>query len=766
METIGLTKEEVLDRIDKGLVNYDTSVKTKTISQIIFGNIFTLFNLLNFGLGLAILLVGSYKNLLFLGVVFCNTFISIIQEIRSKMAIDRLSLIASRQVCVIREGKKEKIKLDEVVLDDLLCLQIGNQVVTDAKILSGSVEVNESYITGESDSIVKGKGDIILSGSFIVSGSCKAKVIHVGEDNYTYKISKDAKYIKRVRSEIMNSLNKIIKWISFSILPIGGFLFYHQLGIDGNTFQGAVVATVAAIIGMIPEGLVLLTSTVLAVSVLRLSRKNILVQELYCIETLARVDTICLDKTGTLTEGEQEVLDVIPFKEDVSIDLILNNLCCNLSETSSTMQAICKKYQKEANWKVKKMISFSSERKYSALDFEEYGSYYIGAPDILIPDKEKRKNMESYFQKYRVLMVGHTKDLDEKIPSSMEVICLILLKDKIRKSAIQTLEYFRNQKVDIKVISGDNIDSVKRIAKEVGITGEGIDATTLDSKDMEEAVSKYSIFGRVTPIQKKELIQALKKKHTVAFVGDGVNDVLALKESDISIALPSGSEAARNVSEIVLLDSSFETLPDVVYEGRRTINNVERSASLFLCKTMYSLFLAVIFLFLNFNYPFVPIQLTLMSIFTIGVPAFFLALEPNRERVKGSFLVNVLSKSFPTSLTIVCNIFIVRLFGLFFSLSGEDISTLSVIITGFTAFMLLIRISKPFNWYRLLLVTVMILCFGIGAILFRELFSLSILTPFLLSILGILMVISLLLYEVNTLLFEWIVQKKPKTFKV
>lgn len=655
---IGLTKEEVEERIKENKVNYDTSLPTKSIKTIVRENIFTLFNLINILLGVAVFCVGSYKNLLFLIVIFCNTAISIIQEINSKKAVDKLSILAQAKVNCIRDGEKQEIGINSIVLDDLLMLETGNQIVADSIILEGEVEVNESFITGESDVIYKRKGDTLLSGSFVVSGKCKAEVIHIGDENYTSKISSGAKYVKKVNSEIMKSLNGIIKIVSIAIVPIGILLFFNQLGLTENSFKNAVVNTVAAIIGMIPEGLVLLTSTVLAVSVIRLSKRKVLVQELYCIETLARVDTLCLDKTGTITEGTMEVNDIIEItKSKEELEEILSEISSASDDNNSTIEAIRAKYKNKQKWKVINKIPFSSQKKWSGVCFKDKGSYIIGAPEFVLREKydEYKERIEKYSNDYRVIIVANSEGdfIEKELPDKLEVLGFVLISDVIRKEASKTLKYFKEQGVNIKIISGDNPITVSKIAKRAGVENSEkyINMQEIKTKEqLEKAAKEYTIFGRVTPVQKKELVQALKKEgHTVAMTGDGVNDVLALKEADCSIAMASGSDATRNVAELVLLDSNFASMPEIVLEGRRTINNIERSATLFLVKTIYAGILAIIFLFVNMPYPFMPIQLTLISTVTIGIPSFVLALEPNKEIIKGKFLRNVISRALRNS---------------------------------------------------------------------------------------------------------------------
>ena len=764
MEKIkGLSEEEVLKLKERGLVNYKADVKTKSIGQIIMGNFFTLFNFLNFGLALAIFLVGSYKNLLFLGVVFCNTLISTIQEIRSKRVIDKLSLLNESKVTVIRDGITKQIEIHDIVLGDIIKLRAGNQIVADSKIISGEILVNESLITGESESVTKNNNMDILSGSFVVSGSALAEVVHVGADNYTAQISAEAKYIKKVNSEIMNFLNRIIKYISIAIIPIGVLLFISQM--DSGTFNDTVVHVVAALIGMIPEGLVLLTSTVLAISVIRLSKYNVLVQELYCIETLARVDTICLDKTGTITKGEMEVSKLVPLNGTEMNETVdaLSMMSYHMDNDNQTMEAISKKYARRNDHKVLEIVPFSSQAKWSGISFEDV-SYILGAPEIVLKDTSKiDKELSTYVDSNRVVLLGKVNHkLNKKLPLDVEPMALVIINDKIRLEARATLDYFKEQGVNIKLISGDNPKTVAGVAAKVGLKDvKYIDMSVCD-RPIVEIADEYNVFGRVKPSQKKEIIMALKALgHTVAMTGDGVNDVLALKEADCSVAMNSGSDAARNVSQLVLLDSNFASMPKVVAEGRRSINNIQRSSSLFLCKTTYATLLAILFVFLPISYPFEPIQLTLTSVVTIGIPSFILALEPNNERINGKIIINVLKRSIPTALTIVANVLIIILISNFIKLTEDEVSTLCVVLTGLIGFMLLYRISVPFNTLRRCLFIFLAILFTLGVVFFRNLFSLTILTPKLLILILALFMIAITLFNVFTDLF-YKVSKKIK----
>lgn len=718
----GLTKIEVENRIRDNKVNYDTSVKTKSIRDIIISNSFTLFNIINILLALLLVIVGSYKNTLFIFIIIINSLISIIQEVRSKRELDKLKVIASNSVLVLRDGIEEEIHINDIVLDDIIIFNNGNQVVVDSIVVDGEVEVNESFITGEAKTIYKKKGDKLLSGSFIVSGRCLAEVEHVGLDNYVAKISSNTKYSKPVSSEIMRSLNRIVSTISFIIVPVGILLFSSQYSASNN-FNEAITSTVAGIIGMIPEGLVLLTSTVLAVSVIKLSKKKVLVQDLYCIEMLARVDVACLDKTGTITEGKLEVVRDISFN-DRDISYIISNINGASIDSNPTALALLDKYGKSNDKKVEEVIPFSSSRKYSGVKFSDI-TYVVGAPEFILKDNYKKyeKIISPYLEDYRVLMVGEYK----KNIFDTKLVGLILIQDKIRESAPSTIEYFKKQEVDLKIISGDDARSVLGIAKRAGFSDDtlAINATVLETdQDILEAVSKYSVFGRVTPDQKRKFILALQKLgHSVLMGGDGVNDVLALKEADASVAMNSGADAAKNVSQLILLDSDFSSIPDIVAEGRRTINNIERSASLFIVKTIYTFLLVFLFINTKSRYPFIPIQLSLLSTLTIGIPSFVLALEFNNNRVKSGFLLNVIKKALPTSILIVFNILIIYLLGMLFSISSNEISTMCVIISAFIGFMHLYNICNKNNIIHRLLIVVLALVFLISYIFFKEFFS-------------------------------------------
>ena len=714
----GLTIEEVKDRFSKGLNNYNDAPKTKTIKEIFRDNIFTYFNFLNLALGILTFFAGvingsalnGLKNCLFMGVIIANSIISIVEEIISKKIIDKLSIVSESKVDVLRDGNIETLSLEDVVMDDVIKLTLGHQVVCDSVVVDGEIEVSESLITGESDSIKKVKGDELLSGSFIISGNAYARVIRVGKDNYVSKISNEAKYKKEINSMIMGSFTKMLKILSVMIIPIGICMMISQYSIT-KSFPESIYTTVASMIGMIPEGLVLLTSSVMAVGVIKLYRVKVLVQQLYAIEILARVDAICLDKTGTLTEGRMKVKGILSagkYSKDEA-ERYFKEYTLASEDNNQTMNAL-KDYFSGMKINAKNKIPFNSSRKFSAIEFDDY-TLYFGAPEVILKDKVDQKVIDDNIEDYRVLSLGikkSNKDINEL--KGIDPIGYILVEDIIRPSAKDTLDFFKDNNVLVKIISGDNIKTVMSIAKKVGLNDlKGIDISELSDEELRDAIDEYQIFGRSKPEQKKLIIKTLKEKgHTVAMTGDGVNDVLALKESDCAISVKSGTDAARNVSQLILLNDDFNSLPRVVEEGRQTINNVERSASLLLVKTIYTILL-IIFSILSFQkYFFVPIQLTFITAFTIGAPSFILALEPNHELVRGKFLFKVFAKSLPTSLTVVFNIVLVSLLANTFNLSYEIKSTLSVILTTTTGLYYLLKICRPLNLYRGSLFTAML----------------------------------------------------------
>ncbi|MCH5325260.1 MAG: HAD-IC family P-type ATPase [Eubacterium sp.] len=751
----GLSAEEVRQRTAEGKVNGDFNIPSKSVKQIFIDNCFTFFNFINVVLAAFVVAVGSFKNCLFLGVIISNTAIGIFQEIRSKRAVDKLSLISAPKATVLRDGKESVIPVSEVVLDELILLGAGGQICADSRIVSGEIEVNESLITGESDPVTKRAGDELLSGSFVVCGEAKAQAIRIGADNYANKITSGAKYIKKHNSEMLNSINNVIKVISICIIPMILLMFGKEMVIGGAPFADAVVATVSAIIGMIPEGLVLMASMVLAVSVIRLAMHKTLAQDLYCVETLARVDVLCLDKTGTITEGSMEVTDVIPLDSSDPAEA-LTALMTALNDKNPTYDAIKASYPDISGLKCVGSLPFSSAKKWSLAEFDGKGTYIMGAAEFILkeqlPDSLRQRIEKESEGGYRIILIAHSDgspDYENKeLPANIIPTALVKISDKIRKEAPDTLAFFAEQGVDIRIISGDNPITVSGVAKRAGLADYDryVDMSTIkDERQLAEAAEKYKIFGRVTPDQKLALVKALKAAgHTVAMTGDGVNDVLALKESDCSIAMQSGSDAARNVSNIVLLDSNFASMPKIVAEGRRSINNIERSGTLFLYKTVYSFLAALMFIFVPMGYPLQAIQLTLINVFTNGIPSFLLALEPNFNIVKGRFIDNVLPRSVLYGLILTLNFIVMMICRAVLNAGGfmghaefeQYAGTLAIISIGFAAFVVLFKVCLPLKPWKIGLLAFLVAGFSLGIyVLGDRLLDLSILpTPVMISL--------------------------------
>lgn len=766
----GLTESQVEKRKKEGLNNFDNGPKTKSIKEIIATNFFTFFNLLNITLGVSVFISGllfnvpleGLKNCLFMGVTFINTLISITEEIISKTIVDRLSLLSETKVRVVRSGHVVEKDINELVLDDIIILKTGHQVVCDSILLSGNIEVNEAFITGESDPITKKEGDLILSGSFIVSGSGHAVIEHVGDKNYISTISSGAKYMKKSTSVIKESFEKILKTISIFIVPIGIVMFTKELNVSNFDIVSSVFGTVASLIGMIPEGLILLTSSVMAVSIIRLSKYKVLVQTLDSVETLARVDIICLDKTGTLTEGKMKLIDTIAYGKTSKkkITNILNAISTHTEDENETIKAIKNEYKQVSLWKKESSIAFSSSRKFSCIKFDK-GIYYLGAPEILFPKDNKIKKETKELQKeYRVLILAEGEKLSEK-SKNLKPLAYLLIEDIIRKNAKKTINYFLKEGVGVKIISGDSYETVIQISEKCGLKDlKGIDITKVKEEEIKNIVNVYDIFARVTPKQKELIVRSLQKEgHTVAMTGDGINDVLALKASDCGITLRNGSDCARNVSELILLDSNFDSLPKVVKEGRRTINNIERSSSLLLVKTIYTILLILLSILVGTKYFFVPIQLTLITGFTIGIPSFILALEPNSDLVTGNFLKKILSKSLPVALTVFINILLVTIVEKPLNLTYELTSTLSVFLTSMVGFIYLYKICKPFNAYRKTLFTFIIAGFSVCALVGHDFFDISSISFQTTIVFIILSILSIFIYKfLNYLSLKYILK--------
>lgn len=724
----GLTDGEVAERVRLGNVNGDPNVKTKSVKQILAENIFTFFNLINVVLAALVFLVGSPKNALFALVIVFNTGIGIFQEIRAKRTIDRLTLVSAPKARVLRGGAEREIPTGELVADDLVLFRAGAQAAADCTVAEGECEVNESLVTGESDPIYKTVGERILSGSFVVSGEAKAVVTALGKESFSGRISEGVKYVKKPQSKMMDAVNRILKGVSICILPIMGLLFYNAIFVSGQSLDRAVTSTVAAVIGMIPEGLVLLSSVVLAVSSIRLARSRTLVQDLYCMETLARVDTLCLDKTGTITEGKMAVEEVFSFTGE-PIDREMNLLTGALPDRNPTFLAVRERWSGEGGIPAEQVLPFSSAKKWSGAYFPGVGSLVMGAGEFILGEKygtirEKAEEFSGGGRRVLLLARSVSPFCGRDLPDGLTPLALIAVSDKIRAEAPDTLRYFGEQGVDIKIISGDNPLTVSAVAKKAGVKNADryIDASAIG--DLPKAIREYTVFGRVTPDQKLAIVKALKAAgKTVGMTGDGVNDVLALKEADCSIAMQSGSEAARNVSNLVLLDSNFVSMPRVVAEGRRSINNIERSASLFLSKTLYSLLLAVLFMVIRLPFLFEPIQMTLINALCIGIPSFLLALEPNRALIRGSFIGNVMERAVPNGIAATLALSAVILCGRLFGFSTEETSSVATVVLAGVSFMITFRCCKPWKKWKAAMLAALIGAFAGASVLFPRFFG-------------------------------------------
>lgn len=728
----GLTQQQVEEQIRAGRVNENENPNTRTVKQIILENTLTFFNFINVVLLVLVLVAGSYKNAMFVTVIVINTVIGVIQELRAKKILDSLAILTASKARVIRDSQQMSIPTDELVLGDLICLKAGDQIPADAVVLKGTLEVNESLLTGESDTLVKKEEAQLFSGSVVTSGQAYCQVVHVGKDNYAAKITREAKEFKRHNSELRNALNKILKVISIIIVPLGIALFVKQYFLVHDTFRDSVVSTVAGMLGMIPEGLILLTSVALTLGSIRLAQRKTLVQELYCIETLARVDVLCLDKTGTITEGTmcvERVDDLGALEDGLSTEKAMGNLMAVLQDDNATFDAMKKHFKADKSFQLNHAIPFSSDRKYSGAVFEEQGTFLVGAVQFLFPqgqEKLKERCSRAASEGLRVLVLAHSAAMSQEneLPQDLVPCALILITDVIRQEAPDTLAYFENQGVDLKVISGDDPVTVAAIARRAGLkhADQYVDATTLETMEqIEEAVAMYSVFGRVTPQQKRMMVQALKKQgHTVAMTGDGVNDVLALKESDCSVAMASGSDAAKNIANVVLLESNFAVMPQIVNEGRRVVNNIRMAASMFLIKTIFSVSLSILTVFFGVAYPFEPIQMSLISACAVGIPTFLLNQESNYEKIDNTFLRHVFMNAFPTAITITFCVFTIMQVCQHVYDSTTMLSTACVLVTGWSYMTALKKVYSPMNLYRSIVIGGMQVLFFGAALCFQE----------------------------------------------
>ena len=720
----GLTDEEVRQRVEEGLTNRADISTDKTTKEIVISNVFTYFNLIFLVITILLIMVGSFRNLTFLPIIIGNTVIGIVQEIRAKKTLEKMSLLNAPRADVIRNGSVKQISTEELVKDDVILLTAGKQICADAVVISGNIQVNESLLTGEADEVEKTEGSTLMSGSFVVSGECYARLEKVGNESYISKLSLEAKSMGgKEQSEMIRSINLIVKWVGIVIIPIGLILFWQSHFVNGESITKSVTSTVAAIIGMIPEGLYLLTTVALALSTMKLARKKVLLHDMKSIETLARVDVLCVDKTGTITEPDMKLKDIFLCKnsgaDGTQTALTLDELkslildYANASVDNNATMLALKAYAADALTNNTSALhrtavsqqAFSSSLKYGSVTFSD-GTYLLGAPEFIMHEDFARIEEEiiPYADKGdRVLLFARYdgENVENGINGSVTPLGFVALANPIRENAVKTFEYFKSQGVAIKVISGDNPRTVSRIAIQAGIESAEsfVDAATLDTEDkIADAVNKYTVFGRVTPKQKKQLVKALQAKgHTVAMTGDGVNDILAMKDADCSVAMASGSEAAAQAAQVVLLDSDFAHMPDVVYEGRRVVNNIQRSASLFLVKNIFSLLLSLFSVILMVTYPLEPAQVSLISMFTIGVPGFLLALEQNKDRIKGHFITNVMLKALPGGLTDVIAVGALVVCGEVFCISDASIGTIATLVLSVVGFMILFKISEPLN---------------------------------------------------------------------
>lgn len=705
----GLTQAEVEARIADGQVNAIQDSSNRSVKDIVMGKTLTFFNFINIVLLALVLSVRSYKNMLFIFIIIANTLIGIFQEIKAKITLDKLKILTVSHVDVIRDGVKKSVTVSELVKDDVILLKSGGQIPADGVILDGEVDVNESLLTGESDSIHKTCGSKVLSGSFVTSGKAMCLLTEVGHDCYMEKLSSEAKQFKRYKTELQRNLDTILKFISIIIVPLGIILFAKQYWISGSTYEQAALDTVAAVLGMIPEGLVLLTSVALALGAVRLARRSTLVRELFCIETLARVDTLCLDKTGTITEGHLCVQGEESVKEDVDLEQLMGRMVSALGDENETFQALRQHYKRNQSTNTKLVLPFSSERKFSGVVFEGEGTYLMGAYQFIFPQADPavlEKIAEYASQGLRVLTVAHSPNemTDYTLAEDFEIVGFVFMTDVVRKNAPDILGYFEEQGVDLKVISGDDPVTVAAIAARAGLkdADKYIDATTIHTdEEMEDAILKYSVFGRVTPKQKQQMVRLLKQNgRTVAMTGDGVNDVLALKDADVSIAMASGSEAAKNTANLVLLNSDFASLPHIVNEGRRVINNIKAAASMFLIKTGFSVLTALLTIIVGQNYPFQPIQLSVINGCAVAIPTMLLQLEPSFQKVNKHFFREVLRMSMPAAITITAMITIINNIGHSIGTPREMLSTVCVLATGWVYLITLRQVYSPMTGYR------------------------------------------------------------------
>ena len=764
----GLSQQEVEERIQKGLVNKVTVSTEKTTWQIIQSNVFTYFNFIFFVLALLLIIVQSWNNLLFLPIVIINSLIGIVQELRARKILSNMQLLHHYTAIAVRDGKEIQLETKDLVQDDIVLFSTGDQIYADAKIVSGELKVNESQLTGEADEIAKQIDDTVMSGSFVVSGKAYARLEKVGDESYINQLTLKAKEVSgKEESEMVRSVNNLVKVIGFLIIPLGLLLFFQSYVTNHESFQVSIVSTVGAIIGMIPEGLYLLMTLALALGAASLARQQVLLNSMKGIESLSRVDVLCVDKTGTITENTMKVAQVLSVQQDnnASQEALKQYLAASPDE-NETIAAIRDFFASEVvekAWTVVKTFPFSSKSKFGAISFKE-GNFILGAPEFVL--KEKLEEYRSYFQQYaesgsRVLVFAESKDqpFTGDLTQTVEPLLFILLENPIRENAADTFSYFDVQGVEVKVISGDNPVTVAAVATKAEIphAENYVDAQNLDTDEkITQAVEKYTVFGRVTPQQKQKLVQALQaNQHKVAMTGDGVNDILAMKTADCSIAMESGNDATKQIAQVVLLDSDFSHMPHIVTEGRRVVNNIQRSASLFLVKNIFSISLAILSSLFAFTYPLQASQVSLISAFTIGIPGFMLALEPNKQRIRGRFIRTVLQNAIPAAFVDLLAVLIVMACGRIFRLSTQEVATSSVILLAVVGFIIIIKLIQPLNRMKTIVVLFNIIGLVISGLLFHSIFLLSKISP----ITIILTVILSLMLESLMRLFQFITNK-------
>lgn len=763
-EILGLSDSEVLERVNEGLVNISKNTNRRSNKDIIKDNLFTLFNFYNLLIAIALTMVGAYSNLSFIFIVALNVIIGIYQEIHARNLVDELSLLTIAKAEVLRNGKKVEINVEEIVKDDIIDLKMGSQICSDSIVMEGSIEVNESLLTGESDSIIKNKGDKLFSGSYVVSGHCYSKVLKVGDDNFASFLANEGKKHKAVNSELLLSMRKVTKFTSFIIIPVGILLFAEAFLGRNNTLENSVISTSAALLGMLPKGLMLLITLSLAAGVVKLSKKKVLVQDLYSVETLAHVDVLCLDKTGTITEGKMKVTNfqVVEEKiEDINLREFLNSFVNEMGDNNGTFLALKSYFKGDSKLKVSNKIAFSSERKWSAMVFEEKGTVVIGAPEKIIEKSNfimPKEQIEAQKNGKRILLIAHSKEVIDRKLSNLEVVGILELSDPLRKNAKEILKFFKNEGVDVKVISGDNPLTVAKVAKEAGLESykKYIDLSTIkDDSEIESLVDEYSIFARVSPNQKSLIVKGLQKKgHTVAMTGDGVNDVIALREADCSITVSEASEVVKQISQFVLLNSDFSVLKDVLMEGRRVVNNITNVARIFFIKTLYSIMLATLNISTFTAFPFIPIQITLIDMVIEGYTSFFISFDPNDDKVEGTFLNSVLKNAFPYALAIIVNSVILYFLAPTLNISKDAMGTILYYVVGFTSILGVIRACRPFNKKRIFLATTAAIGFFMATILEREKLELAFLGILEVKLFIVMAFISIIIIVIKNLIFE------------